>query len=265
MFFKLLVLTSLVGCRFLLDQGTEEAATRSFRSLSQAEKLQVMEKVLAQFVQDIKETRIKREKDLYFTLGHKVTLGVGLQDVPNAPAVIRLDNLGKVVADTIEVLRCQVEKINPNGVNATAPKSGGGVEHSFESLLQNPNTYGYIKCNRVYGQIREDGSLLDLGAENGAVYVYYFRPCFANYGLLTKRTADEEARQCGENKVKNAGEKEGDSLGLVFKYCQKKAQVCSDTISFSQAITLNQGVADLPTELFLEREKNYHRDKRFAA
>lgn len=254
MIFKFLVLTLLAGCRFLQNQGTEETATKSFRSLSQAEKLKVLEEVLAQFVQDVKETRIKREKDLDFTLGHRVTLGVGLQDVPNAPAVIRLDNLDKVVADTIEVLRCQARKINPDGEDITVSNSGGTTV-SFESLLQSPNAHGYIKCNRVYGKIRDDGSLLDFGAENGAAYYYYFRPCFDNYGLLTKRTAGEDARQCGKDKIESAEEKNGESLALVFKYCQKKPQICSNMISFSQKITLNQGVTDLPTELFLEREK----------
>lgn len=254
---RLLPSLVLAGCQLLQPQEVKTAVDqRTFAELSRAEQHVYLRKILSAQVQRIRAKRIQRVKSLEDRLTHALDLSAGMVDSGFGKHKLLRVNWSTVVADSIELLRCK-QNITTN-TTVTADNEVVAQGYDFEKLQSNPNGYGFIACDRVYGNIRDGKYLIDYSAENNFVYVYFLRPCFNNYLQVSAAADGEASEQCGAENISTTEQPslQTKKLKLVFRYCQKdQQQLCSSVVSSSNPIALNQGIKKLPLELFDQRHE----------
>ena len=281
---KIIVLSVIVvvasNCR-PIQKPNDGSVKTNFADMSLADQLKYLDSVLIQQIERLKEYRLNRESDLEFKLGLQTNLTVTVEARRNNLSIPKL-KWQKIVADRIEIIRCQVEKID-GGEKITDGQDSICEEGSsksfidgltsgdspmkctnFEELLTNPNKYKFLRCDRVLGKIRDATSLLDYGATNGFRYKYFLRPCIDNYTLVTNVNAGETHERCGLeelHKVKGRDKlNRQQPIALVKKHCDPRPQICVDQISsHSKLFAYNHGQINKPQlqELFTDRNRVY--------
>ena len=264
------------NCRPVQKPNAGSAKT-NFADMSLSEQLKYLDSVLVQQIERLKKYRLNREADMDFKLGLQTNLTVSVKAVRNGPSVPRL-SWQEIVADRIEIIRCQVENINSkekvtggqgftckevNNVSVVKSFTSGDNQMQctdFDELLTNPQKYNFLRCDRVLGKIKDATSLLDYGASNGFRYKYFLRPCIDNYTLVTNVSAGEPHEVCGIDKLLKVDRDElnrQQPMALVKKHCDPRPQICVDRISESQRFDYNQGQSNKPqlTDLFAERDR----------
>ena len=251
----------VVSCNILQSQTVQQAEVqKTFAELSQAEKYAYLSAVLKAQGEKIRATRIKRVKSLAEEITHKVELTVQLIDAGFERTKLIRVSWSTVQADSVELLRCKSKDWNTSAtVEADTKVVKAGSD--FDKLQTDPNAYGFLGCDLVYGRIQNGTSIIDYGAENNFSYVYFLRPCYDNYALAVPASSDTDTKQCGEDKVSAAADSQvslakADKQALVFRYCQTDArQVCSAIENRSNTIVFKQGRKKLPLHLFAELRK----------
>lgn len=254
-----IISTISTSCNILPSQTVKQAEVqKTFAELSLAEKYAYLSAVLKAQKQVIRNARIARVKSLTEELTHKGDLTVILESGGFQQAKVLRVKWSKVQADSIELLRCKLKNLK-TFATVDADDEVVAAGYDFDKLQSEPNSYGYLDCQRVYGRIENGESIIDYGAENNFSYVYFFRPCFKNYTVVVPAaTTDTDTKQCGEDKITAATNNQTslaatDKHALVFRYCQTDArQICSDVVrhTASNPISFNQGVKELPLHLF---------------
>ena len=276
----LLVIAVIVSNCRPVQKPNDGSTKTNFAEMTLADQLKYLDSVLVQQIERLKKYRLNREADMNFRLGLQTNLTVSVKAVRNGPSVPQL-KWQKIVADRIEIIRCQVENIITqdkvtgrqdfsckkgagNGMNVADSFASGNNQMQctdFEELLVNPQKYNYLRCDRVLGKIREATSLLDYGASNGFKYRYFLRPCIDNYTLVTNTNAGEAHERCGRAELRKIDRDKQlnrqQPMALVKKHCDPRPQICVDQISESQPFSYNQGQSNKPqlTNLFAERDR----------
>ena len=259
-------------------QKSNDGATKTnFADMTLADKLKYLDSVLVQQIERLKKYRLNREPDMNFKLGLQTNLTVTVEAVRNGPSVPKL-KWQEIVADRLEIIRCQVKKIDggeaiTGGRNLNCTDTSQSILGSiasgdrptqctnFEELLINPRKYKFLRCDQVFGKIKDATSLLDYGATNGFEYRYYLRPCIDNYTLVTNSNAGETHERCGIEELdkvdRNKKLDRQQPMALVKKHCDPRPQICVDQISDSKSFFYNQGQSNKPqlTDLFAERNQ----------
>lgn len=251
-----IISTISASCHILSQEVKQVEVQKTFADLNTAEQYAYLSAVLKAQKQVIRNARIVRLKSLTEELTHEGDLWARLETGGFQQAKVLRVGWSKVQADSIELLRCKLKNIKTSDkVDADDKVVAAGYD--FDKLQSEPNSYGYLDCQRVYGRIENGESIVDYGAENNFEYVYFFRPCFKNYTIVVPAaTTNTDTKQCGEDKITAATNNKTslaatDKHALVFRYCQTDArQICSDVVRESKPIALNQGVKELPLHLF---------------
>ena len=250
-----------ISCNVLSSRAVQQVeGQKTFAELSLAEKYTYLSAVLKAQREEIKSVRIERVRSLAEEITHKGYLTVQLMDDGFQHSKRIRVSWSKVQADSIELLRCKLKNLE-TGATVSDRKIVKNQEYDFDKLQSEPNSYGFLDCQRVYGRIQNGVSLIDYGAENKFKYVYFFRPCFKNHSIVVPATTATETEQCGEDKF-TAAESNSEALAttdnhtLVFRYCTKERQACSSVLRHNlNPFVFNQGVEELPLYLFDELRK----------
>ena len=247
----------VISCNVLSSRAVQQVdGKKTFAELSLAEKYTYLSAVLKAQREIIRDVRIKRVKSLDEKITHEGDLIAQLIDNGFQRSKLIRVSWSKVQADSIELLRCKLKNLKTDAT-VSAKKNVTKQEYDFDKLQTEPNSYGFLDCQRVYGRIQNGVSLVDHGAENNFSYVYFFRPCYKNYSVVVPATTATETEQCGEDKLA-AAETNAKELAttanhtLVFRYCTEERQACSSVLRHNNLnpIAFNQGVKELPLHLF---------------
>ena len=252
-----------ISCNVLSSRAVQQVeGQKTFAELSLAEKYTYLSAVLKAQRDKIKSVRIERVKSLTEEITHKGDLTVQLMDDGFQHSKRIRVSWSKVQADSIELLRCKLENIKTGATVSAKKICTDKCEYDFDKLQSEPEFYGFLDCQRVYGRIQNGVSLIDYGAENKFKYVYFFRPCYKNHSVVAPATTATETEQCGEDKF-TAAESNSEELAttanhtLVFRYCTKERQACSSVLRHNNLnpFVFNHGVKELPLYLFDELRK----------
>lgn len=248
-----------MNCNVLSSRAEQQVAgKKTFAELSLAEKYTYLSAVLKAQRKEIEAVRIQRVKSLDEEITHQGDLIAQLIDNGFQRSKLIRVSWSKVQADSIELLRCKLKNLETDAT-VSAKENVTKQEYDFDKLQTEPNSYGFLDCQRVYGRIQNGISLVDHGAENNFSYVYFFRPCYKNYSVVVPATTATETEQCGEDKLAAAKTNAKElattaSHTLVFRYCTEERQACSSVLRHNNLnpIAFNQGVKELPLHLFDE-------------
>ena len=269
------VVVMVSNCR-PVQKPNDGAIKTNFADMSLADQLKYLDSVLVQQIERLKNYRLNREPSLKFKLGLQTNLIVTLEARRNDLSIPKL-KWQQIIADRIEIIRCQVENITSqekesggqgfvckkNDTSVLSIIASGDNQMSctdFNDMLKNPRRYNYLRCDQVLGKIKDKTSLLDYGADNAFKYKYFLRPCINNYTLVANTTAGETHERCGREELDKVNREKKlnrqQPMALVKKHCDPRPQICVDHISSNKELFVyNQGQSNKPqlTDLFAKR------------
>ena len=247
-----ILLLSLSGCVAVVEQQSV---------MSRADMLAAMDKLMLNYLELMRKTRINLESDPTYKTGQMIEVSASLYELHTAGKFIQV-SWDMLKADKIEVLRCQKSDLTKElpeheGKCADVHK----LDFAELSKPEKANECGFIACQMVTSNLINGNKINDIQAKTEATYFYYVRGCYDNYlhttgSATASTTASGEAVQCGADKISaSAAQTTGNTTELIQKYCNSTAAVICSDASISNLIALREGITALPLDLFEKRQK----------